>query len=199
MCIAEFWSFEQCDPVKEHHKHQVTLLLPNKQDLFKWTTSQVPSDLLLLDQKWRQPPKPMLNSSSSIWKPTSCPATAPLFSALLQSKKQCLTDCALCLSSCLTLVTCCTATRSLAIGFWEIVHRPSWKTYAPQWLLLTVHRGRCQPVPQVSLGWQWNFWGDETACGKPGLTWQSWNAVLLMTRPVLACACRTPTADIGAK
>lgn len=89
------------------------------------------SYLLLSDQKWRQPLELMLNSSSSIWKPTACPATVPLFSALLQSKKQCLTDCVLCLSFCLILVTCCTATSSLAIRLWEILHDPSWKIYAP--------------------------------------------------------------------
>lgn len=39
-------------------------------------------------------------------------------------------DRVLCLSSCLTLMMCCTATRSLAIGFQEIMHHLSGKKYA---------------------------------------------------------------------
>lgn len=53
MHIAEFSPFEQSDPAKEHHKHPLTLLLPNKQDLIKQTMSYVLSDPLLLHQKWR--------------------------------------------------------------------------------------------------------------------------------------------------
>lgn len=111
-------------------KHPLTLLLPNKQDLIKQTMfCLICSSWIKNGDNHPNPDKTPTLPSENYILPSHC---FSLFTALFAAKQKTMPDK---IHFSLTLVRCCTATRSSVIRFWGILYDPSLRVQA-QLLLL---------------------------------------------------------------